>query len=125
MRVLFWSELFWPYIGGAEVLGARLLPALRGRGYEFLIVTSHGYLDLPDEAQYKGISIYRFPFPTALATGNIEQLVEVRQRVAKLKRAFAPTLVHVNAFGPGVLFHLDTAKTHPTPSLITLHREWS
>ena len=40
MRVLFWSGTFWPYIGGIEVLGAKLLPALRERGYEFMVVTS-------------------------------------------------------------------------------------
>jgi glycosyltransferase involved in cell wall biosynthesis len=61
MRVLFWSELFWPYIGGVETLSTKLLSALRKRGYEVIVVTSHHYLDLPDGAQYKGIPVYRFP----------------------------------------------------------------
>ena len=46
MRVLFWSEHFWPYMGGAEVWGLRLVLALRDRGYEFFVVTSHDYLCL-------------------------------------------------------------------------------
>ena len=70
MRVLFWSELFWPYIGGAEVLASKLLPALRNRGYEFIVVTSQDYLGLPDEGQYEGIPIYRLPFRKALAGGE-------------------------------------------------------
>src|SRR5262245_50329830 len=125
MRVLFWSEVFWPYIGGAEVLGAKLLPALRERGYAFIVATAHGHLDLPDEARYKDIPVYRFPFCQALATGNIGQIVKIRRQLAELKRAFAPALIHINDFGPGILFHLDTAKAHPAPSLMTLHREWS
>jgi glycogen synthase len=62
MRVLFWSELFWPYIRGIELSGVELLPALRERGYESIVVTSHNDLDLPDAAQYKNIPIFRFPF---------------------------------------------------------------
>lgn len=84
MRILFWSELFWPYIGGAEVVGAKLLPALQARGYEVAVVTSHDHLELPDEDRYNGIPIYRFPFRTALAEGNITQLVKARHRLAEL-----------------------------------------
>ncbi len=47
MRVLFWSGNFWPLIGGAEVLASKILPALRERGYEFIVVTSQTSLDLP------------------------------------------------------------------------------
>ena len=123
MRVLYWSELFWPYIGGVEVLGTRLLPALRERGYEFIVVTSHDYLDIPDEAGYRGIPIYRFPFRTALSTGNIDQLIEARQRVARLKRTFAAGLVHINSVGPSALLHLDTDDAHPPPLLVTMQQE--
>jgi hypothetical protein len=56
MRVLFWSEMFWPYIGGVQVLSSKLLPALQQRGYEFTVVTSHGSLDLPDKADYNSFS---------------------------------------------------------------------
>lgn len=123
MRVLVWSGTFWPRIGGIEVLCAALLPALRERGYEFTVVTSHYYDDgLPDEEQYLGIPVHRFPFLSALADGNIDAMMETRQRVAKLKRTFAPDLIHLHVVGPGELFHLLTAGAHPAPLLATLHR---
>jgi len=122
MRILFWSELFWPYIGGVEILGTQLVPVLRERGYEVIVVTSHLYLDLPDGERYKGIPVHRFPFRAALVTSNVDQLVEVRQRIVNLKRTFAADLVHINAVGPSVLFHLDTRKAHPAPSLVTMHQ---
>src|SRR5687768_3253934 len=96
MRVLYWTQLFWPYIGGVEVLASRFLPAMQARGYEFTVVTSHGSLDLPDEAEYKGIPIYRFPFHSALHGGNVDRLMTAIQGVAKLKRAFQPNLIHTN-----------------------------
>jgi len=121
MRVLFWSGPFWPSIGGVEVLAAKLLPALRERGYEFIVITGRDLTDLPEEEHFQGIPVYRFPFWTALTNNNLAQVLTIRQQVTKLKRAFAPNLVHVNCFGPGVLFHLDTAKAYPAPWLVTLH----
>jgi hypothetical protein len=90
MRVLLWSDLFWPYVGGPEILAARLMPALRDRGHEFLVVTSHDSLDLPDEARYEGIPVRRFPFRAATASGDLAGLRALRSEVAALKRAFAP-----------------------------------
>ena len=120
MRVLFWSERFWPIIGGVSVSAAKLLPALRERGCEFVVVTSGDEFNLPDETQYKGIPVHRFPFWSAVALRDLSQLRAVRQRVTKLKRAFKPDLVHINFLGPSVLFHFSTAHAHPAPLLVTL-----
>lgn len=123
MRILCWADSFWPYIGGLEVFITRLLSALRERGYEIMMVTSHRGLDLPDTALYKEIPICRFPFSTALADANVDQLTEIRQRVGKLKRTFAPQLVHLQMTPVSLsgFFHLNTAHIHPTPLLATLH----
>jgi glycogen synthase len=122
VRILFLTENFWPYIGGVEVFSAKLLPALRQRGYEFLVVTSHYYLDLPDEEQYQEIPIYRFPLLSALANSSIEQLLKTAQQIAKLKRNFQPHLVHVHSVGLNALLHLQTTKVYPTPVLVTLQQ---
>jgi glycogen(starch) synthase len=123
MRVLLWSELFWPYVGGAELFVARLMVALRERGHEFLVVTSHDYLDLPDEARYEGIPIHRLPLRSVLASRDLKRLREVKQRVAALKRTFAPDVVHASAVGPSLFFHLRTIDAHAAPWLFTLTQE--
>jgi glycogen(starch) synthase len=123
MRVLFWSELFWPYIGGAEVFATKLLAVLRARNYEVIVVTRQDSPDLPQEDRYQGIPIFRFPFWTAMADRNIDQLWMARRQLIKLKQAFAPDLVHVHNFGPSVLFCLDTAHAFPAPLLVTLTNE--
>jgi glycogen synthase len=124
MRVLLWSETFWPHIGGVQILGAKLLPALRDRGHQFIVVTRQDYWDLPAQAQYQGIQIVRFPFWKALVKGNMGLFAETKLRISALKRAFAPDLIHIYSFGASVLFHLNTKTTHPVPSLVTIHEAW-
>ena len=123
MRVLFWSELFWPHIGGAEIFAAQLLPALKKRGYEFIVMTRQDTPRLASEAHYKGIPIYRFPFWTAFADHDVEQVMHIRRQVAKVKRTFAPQLIHIHGVGFSVIFHLDTANGYPAPLLVTLTQE--
>jgi len=120
VRVLYWTQLFWPYIGGVEVLATKFLPAMRERGYEFAVVTSHGSLNLPDEAEYRGIRIYRFPFQTALAGGNVDKLMTALQGVVRLKRAFRPDLIHINFSDPSIFFNFHSSAAYPAPVLIAI-----
>jgi glycogen(starch) synthase len=118
MRILFWPGTFWPVIGGIEVHAAKLLPALEARGYEFIVVTTHNSPDHPAEDTYNGIPVYRFRFWEG--HNDVDRLMEIRGQINKLKREFAPDLVHRNGVGIGDFFHLITAKTYPTPLLVTL-----
>ena len=108
MRILFWSELFCPYIGGAEVWAMSFLRRLRQRGHEITVITSHDGIKLPDETSYDGIAVYRFPFRKILRTGDVQKARVTRQQVAALKRIVKPDLIHVNAVSASVLFHLQT-----------------
>lgn len=118
MRVLFWSDLFWPFIGGSEIFAAKLLLALRDR-HEFIVVTRQDSSDLPVEDCYSGIPVYRLPFFTALAGGDAAGMISLRRRVAALKREFAPELIHIHNFGLSILFHLETIDASPAPMLFT------
>lgn len=121
LRVLYWTEVFSPYTGGTELLGATLLAGLRERDHEFRIVTSHGALDLPDEDLHDGMVVHRLPFLEAVTRRDPAQLVDVLRRVTILEREFAPELVHVNAVGPSLFFHLQALKSNPIPWVFTPH----
>ena len=121
MRVIFWTEGFWPLIGGIPVLATKLLLALRERGYEVIVVASQDFDGLPSELRFEGIPIFRFPFLKALWKGNLDRVIELRQQVAKLKRTFKPDLVHMNFIGLSAFFHLHTAAAHPASFLVTIH----
>ena len=124
MRVLFWSPVFWPKIGGVEVHASKLLPSLQSLGYEYLVVTTKSDPDQPETAEYKGIPIHRFPFWKHTTYTEIDEFMHVRQKLAGLKRSFAPDLIHINAVDAGNLFHLLTANVVDAPLLVTLHGEW-
>jgi len=124
MRVLFWAETFWPQIGGVEVLAARFLPALQARGYEYAVVASKVSPDMPDEATFNGVPVYRFLFWNNLSHDGMEHVSDTRQRLMKLKRSFAPSLIHLNHVGLTSFFHLVTSTAHSCPALVTLHGEW-
>jgi len=123
MRVLFWSNLFWPYIGGGEYFGARLVSALRERGYEFIVLTSHDYLDLPDETNYQGIPIYRLPFLQSLRHGDAGQFILTCRRVKELKSKFKPDLILLNGVSSSTLFHRRTLDTPPARVLVRMNQE--
>jgi glycogen(starch) synthase len=106
-------------------LASKILPALRERGYEFIVIASKTHAELRAEDRYRGIKIYRFPFHSEDTHKSIDHLLRVRQQVAALKREFAPRLVHVNIVGLDNLFHLTTANAHRAPTLVTLHGRWT
>lgn len=123
MKVLFWADLFWPYIGGAEVFGASLLRALSRGTAEFVIVTSHYTQDLPDRDSFEGIPVYRFPF-RALASGHdLRRFREVANGLAQLQAGFNPDLIHVNGIGPSAAWLVRANRGSFAPTLLTLQQE--
>lgn len=122
MRILYWTQHYWPHIGGVEVLAAEIVPELRRRDFEVTVVTSHGNQDLPDEEVHDGVAIHRFPFLQALHSRDVDALVACFRRLSDLKRRVKTALVHVNFSDPSVFFHL---KTEPPdrrlPLLVSVH----
>lgn len=120
MRVLLWTELFWPFMGGSSQFSARLALALKERGHEILVVTRQDELDVSDANSFHGISVHRFPFHQVLSSGNIVQMAGLRREVNELKRRFAADLIHTMGFGVSMLFQMDTSRTHPASLIVTL-----
>lgn len=119
-RILYWTQLFYPYVGGVEVLGSRFIPTLERRGFEFTVVTSHGSLNLPDEDEHNGIKIHRLPFQTALREKNFEDMIVSRKRLQKIKQVFKPDIVHFNFTDPSIFFHWQTQEAHPAKTIVSI-----
>jgi glycogen(starch) synthase len=120
MRLLYWTESFHPYIGGVEVLSSYFLRALREHHVEVEVLTSHGILDLPDEDSWEGIPVHRVAIHDALEARDVNLIADARGRVARLKRAFAPDLVHLNVTAASVYFERLTRSSHACPLLISM-----
>jgi len=121
MRVLLCSELFWPHIGGAEILMANFMTAMKKRGYQFAVATSHSARKLPDQESYNGIPIHRFHFHRALTERNLDQIKVVREQVAKFRAYIKPDIVHLNDMSANTFFQMQAASAYPAPTIVTIH----
>lgn len=121
MRVLLWSELFWPHVGGIELVCAGLVGALRKRGHEFLVVTSLGGAAEAATDSFEGAPVHRFPFHPALSRRDLAGMAAINRQVAALKETFRPEVIHLHTVQPSVFFHLKTRSASAAPSLLTVH----
>ncbi|MHA1537101.1 MAG: glycosyltransferase family 4 protein [Alphaproteobacteria bacterium] len=123
-RLLYWTEFFWPTIGGVETYAKQFIPALRERGYEVVVVTVRQY-DYPEEESVDGVSVYRLPFHEVLRSRDPEDFIKLRRQVEAIRNDFAPDLVHANLYGPSIAMHLETNRRTPVPSVIAIHSDFS
>jgi glycosyltransferase involved in cell wall biosynthesis len=123
MRVVFWSELFWPHIGGAEIFATHLLRTLQNRGYQCIVITRQDSADLPAKGEYGGVSIHRFPFWQALTERVPDRLLLLHRQVTERMRSLQPDLLHVHGVSPILFFTLETAKRLHLPLVLTLINE--
>lgn len=122
MRVLYWTESFWPRIGGSEVAAGVLLDHLRRRGHAFEVVTRQWSSDQPAIDEWRAMPVHRVPFDdSTLARRDPHELLRLRQRIVAIKRRFRPDLVHIGLTGPSLFLHQFTAAQLPAPTLVTLH----
>ena len=123
MKILYWTPLFWPEIGGIETASEGLLHGLSKKNCEFMVFSSHGRKRLKDESNYKGIPIHRFPIASALLKRDLSQIKNIIQKATDIKDRFMPDLVHVNFGGPAPVsyLHIKTNSTAQTPYILSLH----
>jgi glycosyltransferase involved in cell wall biosynthesis len=120
VRVLYISDFFLPDIGGVEVISGQLLSALKRKGHQFVVATSHQSSRLRDLSDYDGIEVHRFEFRRSLAGRDLKSIKEIVERLGALKRDFQPDLVHIAA-GANAFFNERTRSIHPSRTLVTLH----
>ena len=120
MRILHWTESFWPRIGGAEVFARLLARDSQRRGHECLVVTDTA-AGLPPDGWVDGLAIKRFPFQAALAARDIDAVTALGTRAKGLLREFAPHVIHLHTAQPGAFFYLRAHRAVPVPSVFTTH----
>ena len=120
MRVLYWTDLYYPHIGGIETFSADLIPALQARGHEVVLVTSMHDASAPHQEEIGGIPVYRFPSWEAIRTHDLRLLMTLRVNISRLKQEFAPDVVHLH-FGATAYMHLQTRAAVDPPTLTTVH----
>ena len=122
MKLLYWTPIFWPDIGGIELITLRLIESMKERGHEIVVLTSHGRVKTEDISNHNGICIHRFPMVSSLYNNDLKQLFTIQKEILKIKNEFRPDIEHLNFGGPVPIgfFYLQTAKTYSAPLIVSL-----
>lgn len=121
MRVWCWTEMYWPAIGGLEVLVSRLLRSLGDLGHEFIVITGKDDPGKCDCDEFGNVAIHRFPFRQLASNKDITAFAEVARRLSRLRRDFAPELIHMHNVLPGAMFCVAASAKTQAPLLFTFH----
>lgn len=124
VRLLYWTEFFWPSIGGIETQAVQSVSALRSRGYEIAVITTQQY-DYPEVETVNDTIVYRLPFHEVLRGRDPDAFIKLGRQVEAIRKDFAPSLIHVNLCGPSIAMHLETNKRSPVPTVVAIHTDFS
>lgn len=119
MRILIWSETFWPATGGVELFLERLIADLIAHGHQIEVLTSYRRADRPDDDEVGGVRVRRVPLFETLQERRPDAILRLKRTVAAMVAEFRPDVTHINMLGPGPALLLDTPAARP--SVVTLH----
>ena len=121
MKILFWTDGFWPRIGGTETQTLQLIKTLQKRGHEIRVLAQKKET-LKEEEAYRGIEIKRFCFETILSQKNPQKLLPVEAYFQTTLKEFKPNIIHLHMpLGWSAFAFLLFKNKLPIPSLLTLH----
>ena len=124
MRITYFVERFWPYIGGLEVASAALLGELAARGHEVAVITDNASGRLPDRDSLGGVAVHRFDIAEPFRVGVGADVQRSRSAIARLRRRLRPDLVHAVFLGSAGCYAAATADAYPAPVLLAFHVMW-
>ncbi len=121
MRIIYWTELFWPHIGGVEIISKPLIHALQKRGHEFTVLTSQsGWGDVLEESA-DGIHIFHLPFQPVILSRDLAAVRELTNQITEIFQTFKPDLIHINSSQPSIFFLPLVRASCSIPTIFTLH----
>lgn len=118
MKILFWTDGFWPRLGGIETHGYELIRELQRRGHEFRVIAQKDKGEWKESEIYEGIQIERFDFNAILSKKELSAIAKVKEHLGK----FEPDLIHLNACNGGSAFaFLLFLEQLSAPKVLTAH----
>lgn len=82
-RLVLVTRRFWPLVGGAEVVMARLAAALKARGATVTLLTARWQPDWPETIEHHGVRVVRLPQPAARMWGTLRYMQAISRWVAR------------------------------------------
>jgi len=121
VRILFLTPLYIPHVGGLEILVRQLTPALRSRGHEVAIITSHGRESTSGLDCVDGVPVRRVDAHDVIESRDAAGILRVELEILRCAREFAPDLVHSHDPGPVLWMYHRASRRERRPLVVTVH----
>lgn len=93
-RVVLVTRRFWPLVGGAEIMAARLAAGLQARGAATTLLTARWHGDWPAEIEQHGVRVLRLAHPQQRVWGTWRYMQAVHRWLLRHRGEF--DLVYVS-----------------------------
>lgn len=122
MKILFWTDGFWPRLGGVETQGLQFILELQARGHQCLVMAQKDQWSCTQEEVYQGIPIQRFDFNAVIISRDLTILGPIQTYLKWVIDVFKPDIIHLNASDRGSAFvFLLFMKMFRSPLVLTAH----
>lgn len=121
MRILYWTELFAPHVGGTELYVQRLVTHMSRTGDQCAVLTNTTSLARRNHEVHEGVDVYRYPFRRTILQAKPGQVRYLRSVVGNFSDEWRPDVVHIHLSGPSPFFYLLAAGDRPAPIVATAH----
>jgi len=126
MKILFWTDGFWPRRGGIETQSLQFIEHMQKRGHEYQVFAQKDSAELKDREELKGITIKRFSFNEVISKKEIKLLHSIQSELQATLREFQPDIIHLNAnVGGSAFVFLLFIKMFDIPIVSTIYAPYS
>ena len=105
-KVLVFTPLYLPFMGGVEILVASLAPLLSRRAFRLTIATDDAFR-FPARETIDGTDVLRFPFTSAVKSGYPGAPLRALQQLTDAIAAAAPDIIHMHAATASGAWYVD------------------
>ena len=124
MKLLFWLNSYLPDLGGIQTLCASLVPELKSRGHDVLVLAGSSTDDQPESEVLDGVDIRRADTMLSVFARDPARILRCSARVRSIVDEFDPDLIHIHPCGPETTFYLQYQRSRNRPTLLTMHNNF-
>jgi glycogen synthase len=119
MKILLWSTLYYPNIGGLEKMVHTLALALRDKGHDVQVICDG---KKNDAFFIEGIPVRSFPFTSALFNYRLPIIRQILCEISDLIDGFSPDVIHIHGWYECYSFYQSRILEKKTTAVcMTLH----
>jgi glycosyltransferase involved in cell wall biosynthesis len=104
MNLLFWTDGFWPRIGGTETQGLQFVEEMQKKGHSCIVVAQRDSFLFKEEEIHQDILIKRFDFNAIVKNRDLKLIGSIKEYLEKIIKEFKPDVLYLNTLGNGSAF---------------------